>query len=711
MSYLKNKSDEKSKSVPKKFNNINKNFLDNNNAFNILTNTYRFFFPKSDKEKKMYNSVKILKQKLIIKSKMTNKSKIINKSNIFTNNISINSIKPLKKNFYYITNRNDKKLNYEKINYLLSGIDKSKKKFFNYNSRDKNLNDNENVIKKNEPDKKISKIKSNNRCKNNFNIGFNFSKKIICIKKFKNKNIKNISKTNISKTSSIKNKEIQYTKESIINDNPYKKNYCKKKSIIGFNYRKKPNINKTKNNPEKNKVKINQIMNNIKNQIKFNQISNEHIVKSEKISPLKIKNISKNIKNNYISKDKDKKSEKDDVNEKENMIKKIPSIISKKSKKESDKNDKEDKEKSKTEVIKNYFDSNNSNSYNNSVNYSDNISLTNSSNKHQISQIEVKPQNSKICLMDSMKSIKSKQEKNEEEGSSSKKRENSKTEIINIDIPISIKKKDPQYVNEYIGEILESLLVEENKHLDNKYINPYYLENPDCEITPEMRTVAVDWLVLVHHKIFKFKENTFFLAIQLFDRYLSKIILSIEKTELLLLTSFSLASKHEEVEYVNMKETLQLSQNKFSKEDVVKMEYNILKQINFEILAPTMCDYFQIFSFMSNFDNNNFFQGLYILNIVLVDFHMLKYPNCILALAVIKLINKTIDKELIDIINKIIKNKNLSQIGKFMKFKRINSICNKIKILYETFLDTKYKNIQEKFAQGKYNYASTNTSI
>lgn len=204
-------------------------------------------------------------------------------------------------------------MNYEKINYLLSGIDKSKKKFFNYNSRDKNLNDNENVIKKNEPDKKISKIKSNNRCKNNFNIGFNFSKKIICIKKFKNKNIKNISKTNISKTSSIKNKEIQYTKESIINDNPYKKNYCKKKSIIGFNYRKKPNINKTKNNPEKHKIKI---MNNIKNQIKFNQISNEHIVKSEKISPLKIKNISKNIKNNYISKDKDKKSEKDDVNEK-----------------------------------------------------------------------------------------------------------------------------------------------------------------------------------------------------------------------------------------------------------------------------------------------------------------------------------------------------------------------------------------------------------
>ena len=497
-----------------------------------------------------------------------------------------------------------------------------------------------------------------------------------------------------------------------MNDNPYKKTNFQKRSIIGFNYRKKTNINKVKNNAEKNKIKINQIMKNIKNQIKFNQISNEHIVKSEKISPLKVQIISKNLKNNNISKDKEKKLEKNDVNEKENMIRKISSMISKRSKKESDnENEKENKEKSKTEMIKNYFDSNNSNSYNKSINYSVNNSFTNSSYQHQISQIEIKPQNSKICLIDSMKSIKSKQDKNIEEDSSSKRAKDNKKEIINIDIPILIKKKDPQYVNEYLEDILETLLVEENKLLENKYINPYYLENPDCEITPEMRTVAVDWLVLIHHKIFKFKENTFFLTIQLFDRYLSNIILSIEKTELLLLTSFSLASKHEEVEYVNMKETLQLSQNKFSKEDIVKMEYNILKQIDFEILAPTMCDYYQIFSFIMNFNNNRFFQGLYILNIILVDFHMLKYPNCILALAVIKLINKRIDKEMINIINKIIKNKNLTQIEKFMKPKRINSICNKIKLLFETFLDTKYKNIQEKFAQGKYNYVSNNTSI
>ena len=88
-----------------------------------------------------------------------------------------------------------------------------------------------------------------------------------------------------------------------------------------------------------------------------------------------------------------------------------------------------------------------------------------------------------------------------------------------------------------------------------------------------MRTVAVDWLVLIHHKIFKFKENTLFLTIQIFDRYLSITNLSIEKTELLLLTSFMLASKYNEIDYVNMQETLQLSQNKF-KYDANNLKYS-----------------------------------------------------------------------------------------------------------------------------------------
>ena len=232
-----------------------------------------------------------------------------------------------------------------------------------------------------------------------------------------------------------------------------------------------------------------------------------------------------------------------------------------------------------------------------------------------------------------------------------------------------------------------------------------------------MRTVAVDWLVLIHHKIFKFEENTLFLTIQIFDRYLSKVILDTEKTELLLLSSFILASKQNEVDYVNMQEALQLAKQKFNKEQIVNMEYDILKIINFEVLAPTMCEFFTIFANFLNLSNKKINEGLYLLNIVLADYHMLEYPNFLLALAILKLITKTINQNLMSIIINVIKEKkivgfyNIINIEENRYQEKILELCNKIKLLFNTFIETKYKNIQEKFSESKFNFISTYINI
>ena len=522
-------------------------------------------------------------------------------------------------------------------------------------------------------DKKINKNKKNNRCKNkNINSEFNLEQKII-----NKNNIKiNINKLKNSKSpiiNKIGNQNLNLIKDSIVKDNStsYNKHNSKKKNNIIINYKKNLKNNNYTKHDDNNRIIVNQIIQNFKTQIKQNILSNEHLVKSERISPIKKEIISKNIKNSNnniskeISKNKEKNSDKNKNNIKNNN--KV-SLIS-----NNTKNDEEKKEQNKSNNKNNKINNNNNNKNNDELNFfeieisntKNNSSINNNSSSEKsiskdddISKIEVESANHKICSIDSIESLK-KYKKKLKEKEKDKEKEKEEETIINIDIPIEIKKKDPQYLNEYLEEILETLLTEENYFLKKKYINPHYLENVDSELTPEMRTVAVDWLALIHHKIFKFKENTFFLAIQIFDRYLSDIILSVEKTELLLLTSFTLASKHEEVEYVNMQETLQLAQNKFDKEQIIKMEYEILKQIKFEILAPTMCDFFKIFAFFINFNNDKLFQGLYILNIILVDFHMLEYPNCALALAVIKLINKKINVELFDLVNKIINNKKL----------------------------------------------------
>jgi hypothetical protein len=202
-------------------------------------------------------------------------------------------------------------------------------------------------------------------------------------------------------------------------------------------------------------------------------------------------------------------------------------------------------------------------------------------------------------------------------------------------------KKNPQYLGDYLFDILENFLIEESSFIKRKYINPDYLLNiNNCELTPTIRLVSINWIIMIHHKVFEFKENTLFLTVQIIDRFLSKKILSVERTELLILCSLILSSKHEEIDYVNMVESLQLSSNKFSKEDIINMQYEILNELNFELIIPTMNDYYNIYCTILNLSEVDTNKGLLLLNIVLVDYHIIKYPNFLISLGVVKLIYK-----------------------------------------------------------------------
>ena len=82
-----------------------------------------------------------------------------------------------------------------------------------------------------------------------------------------------------------------------------------------------------------------------------------------------------------------------------------------------------------------------------------------------------------------------------------------------------------------------------------------------------------------------------------------------------------------------------------------------------------------------------------------------------LAFAVIKLITKTVDKNLVNLIKNIL---NKNKIEKFLNiFNRqgYEKICNRIKLLFNTFLETKYKNIQDKFSEKEFNSVSKFTYI
>ena len=239
-------------------------------------------------------------------------------------------------------------------------------------------------------------------------------------------------------------------------------------------------------------------------------------------------------------------------------------------------------------------------------------------------------------------------------------------------------KNNPQYLHDYLIDILENLLMEESFYIKKKYINPdYLLSIKNKELSPELRKSTINWMIMIFHKVFKFQEKTLFLCVQIIDRFLSKKLLNIEKTELLILSSLILASKHEEIEYINLTESLKLSKNKYSKEQIIAMEYEILKELNFEILIPNMIDYYNIYAIILNLSDIDKNKGLYLLNIVLSDYYMLEYPNFILALAAIKIVIKKKVKFLIEIIKDLfIKNNEDLCLNKIKNEKTIDIVCN-----------------------------------
>ena len=218
---------------------------------------------------------------------------------------------------------------------------------------------------------------------------------------------------------------------------------------------------------------------------------------------------------------------------------------------------------------------------------------------------------------------------------------------------------------------------------------------------------------MILYKVFKFKENTLFQTVQIIERFLSKKMLSVEKTELLILSSLILSSKHEEIDYVNMIEALQLSNDKFTREEVINMEYEILNELNFELIIPTMNDYYEIYCAilkMNDLDKN---KGLFILNIILNDYFLIKFPNFIISLAVVKLVTKT---DINFVIQKIryylIKNEEEKFLSMINEEKMLDKVCFKIKKIYKNYLNNKYKNVESKFSDEKYcNVANLSSDI
>ncbi|XP_014327024.1 G2/mitotic-specific cyclin-B3 [Xiphophorus maculatus] len=132
---------------------------------------------------------------------------------------------------------------------------------------------------------------------------------------------------------------------------------------------------------------------------------------------------------------------------------------------------------------------------------------------------------------------------------------------------------------EYAKDIFDYLKKREEKFVLSNYMDkqPY--------LSPDMRTILIDWLVEVQENFELFHE-TLYLAVKLTDHYLSKVPIHRDMLQLVGSTALLIACKFEERCPPPIEDFLYICDDAYKRRELINMEANILKSLSFDINIP-----------------------------------------------------------------------------------------------------------------------------
>ncbi|XP_032754388.1 cyclin-A2 isoform X1 [Rattus rattus] len=154
-----------------------------------------------------------------------------------------------------------------------------------------------------------------------------------------------------------------------------------------------------------------------------------------------------------------------------------------------------------------------------------------------------------------------------------------------MDISIVLEDEKPVNVNEVpdYHEDIHTYLREMEVKCKPKV--SYMKRQPD--ITNSMRAILVDWLVEVGEE-YKLQNETLHLAVNYIDRFLSSMSVLRGKLQLVGTAAMLLASKFEEIYPPEVAEFVYITDDTYSKKQVLRMEHLVLKVLAFDLAAPTV---------------------------------------------------------------------------------------------------------------------------
>ncbi|KAK6922505.1 Cyclin, C-terminal domain [Dillenia turbinata] len=189
--------------------------------------------------------------------------------------------------------------------------------------------------------------------------------------------------------------------------------------------------------------------------------------------------------------------------------------------------------------------------------------------------------------------------------------------------------KNPLAVVDYVGDIyahyrkIESL----------SCVAPDYMSQQQ-DINERMRAILIDWLIEVHEK-FDLMKETLFLTVNLVDRFLARQNVPRKKLQLVGLVAMLLACKYEEVCVPIIGDLILISDKAYTRNEVIDMERTMLNTLQFNMSVATPYIFIKRFLKAAQSDKKLEILSLFMIELCLVEYEMLKFPPSLLAAAAI----------------------------------------------------------------------------
>lgn len=199
---------------------------------------------------------------------------------------------------------------------------------------------------------------------------------------------------------------------------------------------------------------------------------------------------------------------------------------------------------------------------------------------------------------------------------------------------------NPQLCAEYAQEIDAHLREAETRTRPK----PNYMRK-QTDLDARMRAILIDWLMEVAQE-YKMVDETVYLAVNYIDRFLSQMAVLRGKLQLVGTAAMLISSKFEEIYAPEVSEFVYITDDTYSRQQVLRMENLMIKTLGFDFCAVTPLDFLNRFlRSLQTTDSKVRKMARFLCDISLVEYSMVQYAPSMVATAACVYSNYIVNNE------------------------------------------------------------------